>query len=149
MPDTSSSADNELRTREFLSAMTRSLDIAPRFASKVEFAGDGDLASIFAVSDFAAAAVGTGAAAAAEFIDATLGVEAAVRVSRPLASLWFGSSLRPDGWALPPVWDPIAGNYEAKDGWIRLHTNAPHHRVAALAVLGADADKAAVSRAVA
>jgi len=72
-----------------------------------------------------------------------------VRVSRPLASLWFGSSLRPDGWALPPVWDPIAGNYKGKDGWIRLHTNAPHHREAALAVLGADADKAAVSRAVA
>ena len=149
MHDKSSNAESELRTREFLSAMTRSLDITPSFASRVEFAGDGDLASIFAVSDFAAAAVGTAAAAAGEFIDATLGVEASVRVSRPLSSLWFGSSLRPIGWTLPPVWDPIAGNYKAKDGWIRLHTNAPHHRAAALAVLGVDADKAAVLKAVA
>jgi hypothetical protein len=147
--DKSSGAKSELVTREFLSAMTRSLDISPRFASKVEFAGDGDLASIFAVSDFAAAAVGAAAAAAGEFIDATLGVEATVRASRPLASLWFGSSLRPVGWTLPPVWDAVAGNYKGKDGWIRLHTNAPHHRAAALAVLGVDADKAAVSRAVA
>src|SRR5215472_12292145 len=141
MRDKPSTTESEY-TREFLSTMTRSLDIAPRFASRVEFAGDGDLASVFAVSDFAAAAVGSAAAAAGEFIDATLGVEASVRVSRPLASLWFGSSLRPIGWTLPPVWDPIAGNYKAKDGWIRLHTNAPHHRAAALAVLRVDADKA-------
>src|SRR5215471_5530762 len=149
MHDKSASAESELRTREFLSAMAGSLDISPRFAPRVEFAGEGDLASIFAVSDFAAAAVGAAAAAAGEFIDATLGVEASVRVSRPLASLWFGSSLRPIGWTLPPVWDPIAGNYKGRDGWIRLHTNAPRHRAAALAVLGADADKSAVSRAVA
>src|SRR3546814_6274302 len=30
---------------------------------------------------------------------------------------------------------PITGDYAAKDGWIRLHANAPHHRAAALAVL--------------
>ena len=129
--------------------MTRSLDVSPRFASKVEFAGDGDLASIFAVSDFAAAAVAAAAAAAGEFIGATVGVEPAIFVNRPLASLWFGSSLRPVGWTLPPVWDAVAGNYKGKDGWIRLHTNAPHHRAAALAVLHVEADKAAVSRAVA
>ena len=35
------------------------------------------------------------------------------------------------------------------DGWIRLHTNAPHHRDAALAVLGVGADKEQVARAVA
>jgi hypothetical protein len=149
MRDNSSGAESELRTREFLSAMTRSLDVSPRFASKIEFAGDGDLASSFAVSDFAAAAVAAAAAAAAEFIDATVGVEPAICVSRPLASLWFGSSLRPVGWTLPPVWDAVAGNYKGRDGWIRLHTNAPHHRAAALAVLGAGADKTAVSRAVA
>ncbi len=49
---------------------------------------------------------------------------------------------------MPSVWDPIAGDYEASDGWIRLHTNAPHHRAAALAALGVEGDKAAVAAAV-
>jgi len=52
------------------------------------------------------------------------------------------------GWTLPPMWDPIAGNYATRDGWIRLHTNAPHHRDAALGVLRVRADKAAVADAV-
>jgi hypothetical protein len=47
----------------------------------------------------------------------------------------FAASLRPVGWAPPPLWDPIAGDYRTRDGWIRLHTNAPDHRAAALAVL--------------
>ena len=49
---------------------------------------------------------------------------------------------------MPAPWDPIAGDYLASDGWIRLHTNAPHHRDAALAVLGVSADKEQVTRAV-
>ena len=49
---------------------------------------------------------------------------------------------------MPPPWDPIAGDYQAADGWIRLHTNAPHHREAALAVLQTAADKDAVAAAV-
>ena len=149
MHDDSPNAESERRTREFLSAMTGSLDISPTFASKVDFTGRGELPSIFPVSDFAAAAVATAAAAAGELINATRGVVPAIRVSRPLASLWFGSSVRPVGWRLPPLWDPIAGDYRGKDGWIRLHTNAPHHRAAALAVLRVEADKTAVSRAVA
>jgi crotonobetainyl-CoA:carnitine CoA-transferase CaiB-like acyl-CoA transferase len=50
---------------------------------------------------------------------------------------------------MPEAWDPIAGDYPTNDGWIRLHTNAPHHRDAALAVLGVPADKSAVARAIA
>ncbi len=50
---------------------------------------------------------------------------------------------------MAPPWDPIAGDYRAKDGWIRLHTNAPHHRAAALKVLGVAADKDTVAKAVA
>ena len=30
-----------------------------------------------------------------------------------VASLWFGVSLRPDGWSLPSPWDPLAGDYPA------------------------------------
>jgi hypothetical protein len=44
---------------------------------------------------------------------------------------------------------PIAGDYEARDGWIRLHTNALHHRAAALRVLGTPEERDAVITAVA
>jgi hypothetical protein len=62
--------------------------------------------------------------------------------------MWFQKSIRPIGWTLQDPWDPIAGNYAARDGWVRLHTNAPHHRAAALAVLGVLADRDAVTKAV-
>lgn len=55
----------------------------------------------------------------------------------------------PEGWELPEIWDPIAGDYAAADGAIRLHTNYAHHREAALAVLGVPAERAAVAEAVA
>jgi hypothetical protein len=50
---------------------------------------------------------------------------------------------------MPNPWDPIAGDYKAQDGWIKLHTNAPHHRAAALSVLGCEATRTAVADAVA
>jgi hypothetical protein len=53
------------------------------------------------------------------------------------------------GWSVPPLWDPIAGDYATRDGWIRLHTNAPHHRAAAETVLGACADRSAMASKVA
>jgi crotonobetainyl-CoA:carnitine CoA-transferase CaiB-like acyl-CoA transferase len=73
-----------------------------------------------------------------------------VRVDRELASAWFQLSIRPEGWDLQPAWDPVGGDYPTADGWIRLHTNAPHHRAAALDVLGMDnpADRPSVATAV-
>lgn len=59
-----------------------------------------------------------------------------ITINRDLASLWFGLSFTPVAWELPPVWDAVAGDYRCADGWIRLHTNAAHHRIAALKVLG-------------
>jgi hypothetical protein len=53
----------------------------------------------------------------------------------------------PVGWSLPEIWDPIAGNYRAEDGWIRLHTNYAHHRAAVERLLGAR-DRDAVRSAV-
>jgi hypothetical protein len=58
-------------------------------------------------------------------------------------------SIRPIGWSLPAPWDPIAGDYATRDGWIRLHTNAPHHRAAAERVLGTHGDKTGMAKAVA
>jgi hypothetical protein len=49
---------------------------------------------------------------------------------------------------VPSPWDPIAGDYRAADGWIRLHTNAPHHRAAVLRVLGVAGERDAVGDAV-
>jgi hypothetical protein len=72
-----------------------------------------------------------------------------LEVDRRLASFWFATSIRPLGWSAPPLWDPVAGDYETKDGWIRLHTNAPHHRAAAESVLGACADRAGMASQVA
>jgi hypothetical protein len=115
---------------------------------QVEFVGLTTLPSAFAVSDFAAAAVGTAGVAVAELIATRSGDLPSVTIDRRLASLWFGGSILPQGWALPSAWDPIAGDYAAADGWIRLHTNAPHHRAAALAVLNVCAERERVARAV-
>jgi len=98
--------------------------------------GQGSLPSCFAVSDLASASVasvGEGVAA----LRMALGADnAAVTVDRRLASLWFSFSIDPQGWQLPPAWDDLAGDYRAADGWIKLHTNAPHHRAAAIRALG-------------
>jgi CoA-transferase family III len=110
--------------------------------------GDGALPSVFAVSDLAAASVAAAGFAIADWIAARSGAKPRVSVDRRLASFWFGFSLRPHGWSPPPPWDPIAGDYATADGWIRLHTNAPHHRDAALKALGVGADKASVAGAV-
>ncbi|UTW56646.1 CoA transferase [Kordiimonas sp. SCSIO 12610] len=69
-------------------------------------------------------------------------------VDQRLASLWFGVSIRPIDWEMPPIWDAIAGDYETKDGWIKLHTNLAHHRKAACKVLGCEASRKAVAAAV-
>lgn len=115
----------------------------------VNFTGAGELPSTFAVSDLAAASVAAAGIAVAEYLAAFDGETRAVTVDRRLASFWFQASLFPQGWNLPPIWDAVAGDYQAADGWIRLHTNAPYHRRAALGVLGVGADRDAVAKAVA
>jgi len=61
-----------------------------------------------------------------------------------LANFWFGFTLKPIDWQLAPAWDSLAKSYPTQDGWIRLHTNAPHHKKAALKVLNcADSPQAA------
>ena len=109
---------------------------------RVALAGTGSLPSAFAVTDLAAASIAAAGLALSEWIGGAGAAAPEVRVDRRLASFWFASSVRPQGWSPPPPWDPIAGDYPTADGWIRLHTNAPHHRRAALAALGVADDKA-------
>jgi len=133
-----------MSANHFLESIWIALGGAPAELERVSFEGAGDLPSVFAVTDLAAGSVAAATLAVASFSTAA----APLRVNRRLASLWFGTSVQPIGWQTPPVWDPIAGDYQAADGWIRLHTNAPHHRQAALHVLGTAADRDAVTAAV-
>ena len=118
-------------------------------AAEVVFTGTGGLPSVFPVTDLACAAVGTAALSVADLIREAGGGRVAVSVDRRLSSMWFGFSIRPLGWRLPSIWDSIAGDYPARDGWIRLHTNAPQHRAIAQRILGVPGERAAVARAVA
>lgn len=118
-------------------------------ADQLAFTGSGGLASAFPVSDFASAAVATAALSVAELVGKARASRPRVTVDRRSASIWFWASIRPIGWKLPAPWDPIAGDYQARDGWIRLHTNAPHHRAAAERVLEARGDREPIAGVVA
>ena len=106
--------------------------------------------SCFSVTDLAASSIGAvGDAIAHLLVD--LGISTTVsrvQVDQRLASLWFAQSIHPIGWDMPPVWDAIAGDYQTRDGWIKLHTNLAHHRAAALSVLQVEAERGEVSDAV-
>ncbi|MBO9409918.1 MULTISPECIES: CoA transferase [unclassified Ruegeria] len=112
--------------------------------------GSGARPSAFAVSELATAsfaAVGQELARLIVALNLTPNAPE-VTVDHRLASLWYGFSFKPEGWEMPSLWDAIAGDYQAADGWIRLHTNLARHRLAALNVLKVDADRDAVAQAV-
>lgn len=108
----------------------------------IPFSGEGALPSAFAVTELACASIAVAGQASAALICQQTGRLPPLEVDRRLASFWFATSLRPIGWSVPPMWDPVAGDYATADGWIRLHTNAPHHRLAAEKVLGPCLDRA-------
>lgn len=134
--------------RSFLKTMWTATGGQEILMPAIDFTGDGALESPYAVTDFASAAIGVAAASIAELVGSISSCAPVVIIDRRLASFWFGWSLRPIGWSMPAAWDPIAGDYCTRDGWIRLHTNAPHHRKAAEQVLGTHDDKSSMARAV-
>jgi hypothetical protein len=108
------------------------------------------LPSAFDVTGLATASVAAATLAAAEYLAARNGSPvAAVRVDSRAACAAFAAEalFTPVGWSLPDAWDPIAGNYRARDGWIRLHTNYASHRAAVTRLLKVD-DRDAVRAAV-
>lgn len=131
---------------DLLTPIQAALDLAQTPLSLSE---SGALPSAFAVTDLAAASIGAAGQAIAELVRQQTARLPSLSVDRRLASFWFSSTIRPLGWQVPPLWDPIAGDYASADGWIRLHTNAPHHRTAAERVLGKVTDRIEMARYVA
>ena len=112
--------------------------------------GKGSLASKFAVTKLATHSMAAVGLAMQDLLqNLELGPNNShLVIDRRLASLWFGFSLQPIKWSLPPIWDAIAGDYQTQDGWIRLHTNLTRHRDAALSVLNVPASREQVAKAV-
>src|SRR5690625_2948698 len=79
--------------------------------------GRGSLPSVYPVTELAVASVAAAALATRKLL-AALGHDRpdAVLVDRRLASLWFGSSLRPQGWQPPPAWDRSEERRVGKEG---------------------------------
>ena len=123
-------------------------DALPGLPRGLAVTGRGSLPSAFRTTDLAAASMGA-AGLALSLWAAGAGAPAPVTVDRRLASMWFGWTLRPRGWDVLSPWDPLTGDYEARDGWIRIHANAPRHRAAALRVLETGAERAGVAAAIA
>ncbi len=132
-------------TTTFLADALRALQLPKAALCDITLQGAAQLPSAFPVTDFAVGAIGAAGAAVAQLLSVQTGRMPKVAIDRRLASLWFGWSIFPMGWALPGAWDTIAGDYKTSDGWIRLHTNAPHHKAAALSVLQCADDRSAVT----
>jgi hypothetical protein len=111
--------------------------------------GAGGLPSVFAVSDLATATIGAAGTEIARLSAQASGSMPTLTVDRRQASFWYDLTFKPLGWEIAGLWDSIAGDYPTRDGWIRLHTNARHHRAAAQRVLGPHDDRTAMARAVA
>jgi hypothetical protein len=140
------------RTAAVIDQVWDALGDGPRARPRVELSGAPGLPSVYAVDAFATGIVSVATAAVAELWAARTGEaprDAAVDRAHVAAAFRSERHVEPIGWTQPPIWDPIAGDYQTADGWIRIHTNYAHHRAAALQVLDTAADRAAVARAVA
>lgn len=72
-----------------------------------------------------------------------------VVVDGRLCAFWGLTSCAPLGWVPPEPWDPLSTIFKGTDGWIRLHTNAPHHKRVAMKVLGNTSSKENAAAAIA
>ncbi len=108
------------------------------------------LPSSFPVGSAAQATIAAAALAAGELWRLRTGRHQRISVDMRSAAIEFRSEqyLRVDGKPPREHHDEIAGLYRCGDGrWVRLHTNLPHHRDGALALLGCRHERTAVERA--
>ncbi|MGB8925572.1 MAG: CoA transferase [Pantoea agglomerans] len=111
---------------------------------EVLFRGDARFCSLYPVTELASTSLALAMQATADLT----GNPHQLEVDRYLASRWFQQSFRSVNRSAPALWDPFAGDYPTLDGWIRLHTNAAHHRAAMESVLGQHSDRASLAVAV-
>lgn len=107
------------------------------------------LPSSFAVGAAATASIAASALAAAALWRLRTGRPQTVSVDMRHACAEFQSEhhLRLHGRPAYQERDAIAGLYPTQDGWVRLHTNFPHHRSGTLRLLGCDGTREAVAAA--
>ena len=98
--------------------------------------GNGRYTSGLPVSTLAGASVRAAVSALQSLCASEFGQVPRATIDAAAVDRWCENSVTPLGWSLPSKWDPYARDYRTRDGWIRLHTNAPHHRTAALTTLG-------------
>ncbi len=107
------------------------------------------LPSSFAVGTAAQVSLAAAGLAAATLwrLRGSAAQEVAVDMRDACAEFCSERLFRVDGQPAPELWDAIAGLYPTQDGWVRLHTNFPHHRDGVLRLLGCENDRAAVGAA--
>jgi crotonobetainyl-CoA:carnitine CoA-transferase CaiB-like acyl-CoA transferase len=133
--------------REILSDVWASVGGKPAALDALTLTGDEpQLPSSFRVAAAAQISIAASALAAAEIWKMRSGQAQQVAVDMRHAVVECRSEryLRRDGNPPPPAWDAIAGVYKVRDGFVRLHTNFPHHRDAVCKVLNCKPERDAV-----
>jgi len=119
-----------------LSALWASAGLPVEALARATLTGqDPALPSSFAVGTVAQASFAAAALAATEIGRVRNGLEQRISVDMRDAAIESCSAFTIDGVA-PRVWDKLAGLYECRTGWVRLHTNFAHHRDGVLRLLG-------------
>ena len=136
---------------DILGDLWRLVDGDAAALARVDLTGDEtQLPSTFRVGTAAQVSIAAAGLAAAEMWHARSGSVQRVSVDARHAVVECRSEryMRLDGQPPPAAWDAIAGVYKTGDGgFVRLHTNFPHHRAAVCRVLACDATREAVQAA--
>jgi len=131
-----------------LAVLWRDLGLPAEALERVSLTGrDPALPSSFHVGQMAQVSVAAAGLAAAELHHRRSGTAQRVTVDCRNAALEFRSEryCRVNGAEPPEEWDKIAGAYRCGDGgWVRLHSNFPHHRDGVLKLLNCAYDRKAV-----
>src|SRR5467141_3983642 len=124
--------------REILRDIWTSAGGDPSALDAVTLTGDEpQLPSSFRVAAAAQASIAAAGLAAAQIWKLRSGQsqDVAVDIRHAVVECRSERYLRVDNKPPPPAWDAIAGVYKTRDGFVRLHTNFPHHREAVCKVL--------------
>jgi hypothetical protein len=128
--------------------LLRTLGLPPGLADHARLTGtEPILRSSFRVDAAAQASIAVSGLAAAALHAARGAAMQDVAVDMRHAAVEFRSErhLRRNATEERDPWDSIAGLYPSRDGFLRLHTNFPHHRAGILALLGCAPTRDAVA----